>query len=681
MALRLSPAPVEAATPPPFMTEAPGAPISLADAFRYLVLVAIIASAYFVGARLGLAVAFSPRQVSAVWPPAGIALAAFTALGSRVWPGVFMAAFLANAMADEPSAVAFFIACGNTAAGLVGAQVLRALRFDGALERSRDVVSLLAVTIGSTLISATVGTMALGIGAVISWPSSDSVWRLWWSGDSLGILIVAPVLLTWFNRPRLGWKGLRLLEFAIYLGATALIGLAVFVWPTGGNPFFYPRAYVAFPLLAWAGLRLGSREAALGVAILATFAVWGSVNGYGPFSRWAPDARLVLLDAFIATVGCTALLIAAVIAERHGAQAAARESEDLLQAIITHTPAVVCVKDLQGRYLMVNRRFEELWGMPNPQVLGKTDYDVFPREEADRFRGMDKRVESARRALTEEEVAMRDDGLHTYVSIKFPLGNNTGKPYAIVGISTDITELHHAQARLREAYAELEERVRARTAELAAAVEELGQRNREKETLLREIHHRVKNNLQVVCSLLNLQAHGQEEPRLLAFAEDCRARVRSMALVHEHLYQSNNLQNVPVTVYVGALLEEVVRSHPAANQVACDVNIQDLALPVDQAIPCGLIVNELVTNALKHAFPAGGPGKVTVSIAEIPGDRIELAVADDGIGSRGAAAFANGTGFGLSLVSMLADQLHGTLGIEHAQGTRVVLRFGRRRNS
>ena len=682
MALRLSPAPAEAAIPPPpFMTEAAGAPISLADAFRYLVLVAVIASAYFVGARLGLAVAFSPRQVSAVWLPAGIALAAFMALGSRVWPGIFIAAFLVNAMADEPSTAAFFIACGNTAAGLLGAQVLRALRFDGALERSRDVVSLLAVTVGSTLISATVGTTALGIAAVIPWSTSSSVWRIWWAGDSLGILIVAPVLLTWVNRPRLGWKGLRLLEFATYLAVTTLIGLAVFVWPTGGNPFFYPRAYVAFPLLAWAGLRLGSREAAMGVAILATFAVWGSVNGFGPFSRWAPDSRLVLLDAFIATAACTALLIAAVTAERQGAQAAARESEDLLQAIITHTPAVVYVKDLQGRYLMVNRRFEELWAMSNAQVMGKTDYDVFPRGEADRFREMDKRVVRAGRALTEEEAAMRDDGLHTYVSVKFPLGNNTGTPYAIVGISTDITELHHAQARLRETYAELEGRVRARTAELAAAVEELGQRNREKETLLREIHHRVKNNLQVVCSLLNLQAHGQEEPGLQAFAEECRARVRSMALVHEHLYQSNNLQSVPVTVYLGALLEEVVHSQPAAAQVSCDVNIQELVLPVDQAIPCGLIVNELVTNALKHAFPAGGPGRVTVSIAEIPGDCIELTVADDGVGSRSERGFAGGTGFGLSLVSMLVDQLHGTLSMEHARGTRITLRFGRRRAS
>lgn len=561
MALRLSPAPVEAATPPPFMIEAAGAPLSLADAFRYLLWVALIASAYFVGARLGLAVAFSPRQVSAVWPPAGIALAAFTTLGSRVWPGVFMAAFLVNATADEPAAVAFCIACGNTAMGLIGAQALRALRLDGALERSRDVVSLLAVTVGSTLISATVGTAALGIGGIISWPSSGSVWRLWWAGDSLGILIVAPVLLTWFSRPRLGWQGLQLLEFTGYVAVTTLIGLAVFVWPIGESPFFYPRAYVAFPLLAWAGLRMGAREAALGVAILATFAVWGSANGYGPFSRWAPDARLVLLDAFIGTAACTGLLIAAVISERQGAQATAKD----------------------------------------------------------------------------------------------------------------------AQARLREAYAELEGRVHARTAELAAAVEELGQRNREKETLLREIHHRVKNNLQVVCSLLNLQAHGQEEPRLLAFAEDCRARVRSMALVHEHLYQSNNLQSVPVTVYVGALLEEVVHSHPTAGQLTCDVEIQDLHLPVDQAIPCGLIVNELVTNALKHAFPTGGPGRVKVSIAEIPGEHIELAVADDGIGSRGESGFPGGSGFGLSLVSMLADQLHATLAFEHAQGTRVTVRFGRRR--
>jgi PAS domain S-box-containing protein len=639
--------------------------------------VALLGCAYFAAARFGLALTFSTRQVSAIWPPTGIALVGLLSLGYRAWPGIYAGALLANAMANEPLAVALWIAAGNTGTALLGTFVLRALRFESGLKRSRDVMSLLAVAVGSTLISSTLGTAALASESLVSWTEYAAVWWIWWTGDSLGILTVAPVLLTWIDSPSIRWRGARWAEFCAYLSVTALVGVAVFVLPSGSSPLFYPRAYVSFPLMAWAGLRFGPREAALGVAAVAMFAVWGSVHGHGPFGNGLLDTRLSLLDAFIATVGCTAFLIAAVTAERQGAREAARESESLLKEIIAHTPAVIYVKDLQGRYVMVNRRYEQLWNMPNEVVMGKSDYEVFPAPEAERFRAMDQRVVHAGRALTEEEVAAREDGLHTYVSVKFPLRNDAGKAYAVVGISTDITELHQAQAQLREAYGALEERVRERTAELAAAVEELGQRNQEKETLLREIHHRVKNNLQVVCSLLNLQMHGHDEPHLVAFVQDCKARVRSMALVHEHLYQSDNLQHVPLAVYMHALIAEVRQAQPALGNVDCHIDVEEIVLPVDQAIPCGLIVNELVTNALKHGFPDARGGRVSVAIAEGAGG-IELSVRDDGIGMPQRSRVPQSESFGLSLVAMLADQLQGTVAIESHHGTHVYLKFARR---
>jgi two-component sensor histidine kinase/integral membrane sensor domain MASE1 len=513
-------------------------------------LIAFVAIAYFAAARLGLALAFKTTQVSAVWPPAGIAVAALLVLGNRTWPGIYLAALVVNAMENEPLPVALCIAGGNTATALIGACILRALRFDGALLRSRDVVSLYGVAIGSPLVSATIGITALAMGRIVPWSRYTSVWEVWWIGDSLGILIVAPVLLTWINNPRIHWRRARLIEFVAFVCTAVLICLVVFVLPPSGSIPLFPRAYIAFPLLAWAGLRLGSREAALGAALVSAFALWGGLHGHGPFSRDLPEDRLVLLDTFIGTIGCTALLIAAVIAERQGARAAA--------------------------------------------------------------------------------------------------------------------------------YEELEERVRERTAALAAAVEELGHRNQEKETLLREIHHRVKNNLQVVCSLLSLQAQGQDESRLITFAEDCRARVRSMALVHEQLYQSKNLQSVPLASYLTALVEEVAHAQPASGKVSCRVDATDIALPVDQAIPCGLIVNELVTNSLKHGFPDSRTGQVGVSIT-CKADRIELIVTDDGVGIPETVDFSGGNGFGLALVSMLADQLHATIDIERHAGTRIDMSFPSRR--
>jgi len=529
-------------------------PARIATLVRTILIALIAGGIYFAAARFGLSLASATKPVAAIWPPSGIALAVFLLLGYGVWPAVYVAAFLANALANEPVFIACCIAAGNTATGLIGARALRALRFDASLERTRDVVCLLVVAICSPLLSATAGTAALALGAVVNWTDFAAAWWVWWTGDSLGILIVAPLLLTWLERPKIDWRGMQLVEFVAYLAIAVLVCLVVFILPTGSNPFFFPRAYVAFPLVAWAGLRMGAREAALGVVITTVCAVYGFLHGHGPFGRGtSPDSRMVLLAAFVGTVACTALLIAAVIAERQG-----------------------------------------------------------------------------------------------------------------------------ARMRLREANEELEHRVRERTAALAAAVEELGQRNLEKETLLREVHHRVKNNLQVVCSLLTLQAHGHE-PRLVAFAAECRARVRSMALVHEHLYQSENLQSVPLALYLQALVSEVAHSQPGSGSVSCRVDIQEIALPVDQAIPCGLVINELVTNAFKHGFPDGRSGQVSVSLVDCGAQSIELVVADDGIGIPAAVSVAGGGGFGLALVAMLADQLGATVEIERDSGTRIHARFPRRR--
>ncbi len=639
---------------------------------------AVVAVVYFAAAKLGLALAFPTPQVSAFWPPAGIAVVSLLLLGDRYWPAVYLAAFAVNALAGEPLPVALLIGVGNTVAGLVGAHLLRAVQFEAALERTRDVLGLVTVAVGSTLLSASVGTASLAAGGLVPWSEYVSVWRIWWMGDSLGVLIVAPLLLTWARDLRVTWGSARRVELAAYLASVVLVGLAVFVIPSGGGPLLYPRAYVAFPLLTWAGLRFGPRETALGTATLSLMAIWGATHEHGPFGMGPPDSRLILLDMFMATLGCTGLLLGALIAERQGARVAARVTAGLLEAISEHAPAVIYVKDLAGRYLMVNRRYADVAGLAQSAVIGKTDYELFSPEQAECFVAMDQRVIRAGHALTEEQVAVVAGVQRNYISVKCPLRDEGGKPYAVIGISTDVTDLHNAQARLRQAYEELEGRVRERTAELATVVEELRQRNREKETLLREVHHRVKNNLQVVCSLLSLQAQGHAEPHLVSFAEDCKARVRSMALVHEQLYQTNDLQGVPLADYVRTLMEGLMQGRSSStSNVTCQMDVPDQTLPVDQAIPCGLIINELVTNAFKHAFPAGHSGRVTLSISESGADHIELRITDDGIGIPEDIELSPAGGFGLRLVAMLADQLDATLTFERHSGTSVRIRFPR----
>src|SRR5262249_32762480 len=154
---------------------------------------------YFGAAKLGLTMAFLAEQVTAVWPPTGIALAVLLLFGYRLWPGIAIGALLANATANAPLPVAAGIALGNTLEALVGAWLLRSLvKSDPALGRVKDVLRLVVLAAGgSTMVSATIGSISLCLGGVKSWTAYPSMWSEWWLGDAMGNLVVAPLLLTW----------------------------------------------------------------------------------------------------------------------------------------------------------------------------------------------------------------------------------------------------------------------------------------------------------------------------------------------------------------------------------------------------------------------------------------------------------------------------------------------------
>ena len=205
---------------------------------------------------------------------------------------------------------------------------------------------------------------------------------------------------------------------------------------------------------------------------------------------------------------------------------------------------------------------------------------------------------------------------------------------------------------------------------------------REKESLLKEIHHRVKNNLQIVSSLLRLQSGRIDHPAAKAALVDMQNRVRSMALVHEHLYGSKNLAQVDMDAYIRSLCPKLVRALMTNPKVIeLQLNLSPVLLEIDQAIPCGLLVNELLTNALKHAFPDGRTGEVRVELQPVDGGRqIRLLVADNGIGLPANLDVKRLSSLGLELVSDLTGQLQGRLEIGPGPGAafEVVFEPGQR---
>ena len=199
---------------------------------------------------------------------------------------------------------------------------------------------------------------------------------------------------------------------------------------------------------------------------------------------------------------------------------------------------------------------------------------------------------------------------------------------------------------------------------------------REKEILLGEIHHRVKNNLQIVYSLLDLQSSRIADQAALDMLRDSRSRIQSMALIHQTLHGSNDFSKVDFARFVETLLPNLIVSYGIdVNRITIGVDVEPVRLPIDAAVPCGLVVNELITNALKHAFRDRDRGEIRIALARQAADEILLSVSDDGIGLPDNFDPERTETLGLRLVSLLAGQLDGAVSIHRSGPTRFSMRF------
>ena len=235
------------------------------------------------------------------------------------------------------------------------------------------------------------------------------------------------------------------------------------------------------------------------------------------------------------------------------------------------------------------------------------------------------------------------------------------------------------EAQLVEELAECRQRVaelEASAAERKRAEEQIKASLREKEVLLQEIHHRVKNNLQVVSSMLYLQSKNIKDKETLEMFQESEKRVRSMALVHERLYQSQDLARIDLAEYIQSLTNYLFRSYGAdSNVITLKINADDILLDIDTAIPCGLIINELVSNSLKHAFSGGREGEICIELRADDDGRSTLIVSDNGVGFPEDLDFRNTESLGLQLVNMLTRQLEGTIELDRSDGTAVKITF------
>ncbi len=232
-------------------------------------------------------------------------------------------------------------------------------------------------------------------------------------------------------------------------------------------------------------------------------------------------------------------------------------------------------------------------------------------------------------------------------------------------------EVMDSRKAMKEHMDNLEVLVEQRTGELVRSREEIEASLKEKEILLREIHHRVKNNLQIITSLLDLQSEYVEDRAVLEIFNDSQSRIRAMALIHEELYKSKDLDRIDIGVYISALVENLFSTyHLDSSPVHTDIRVEEIFLPIDQANSCGLIVNELVSNSLKYAFKDGREGKIIVKIHAENGKGVVMVVGDNGIGISPSIDINKTESLGLRLVNLLATRkLKGALDVQRDNGT------------
>jgi PAS domain S-box-containing protein len=343
---------------------------------------------------------------------------------------------------------------------------------------------------------------------------------------------------------------------------------------------------------------------------------------------------------------------------REKAEATLRRSEALNQALISNSPIGVSIRSPEGQLLYANKAWKKIWAMPEPDLT----QDLARQRKALNFDARDDYLqahqedlrkiyaEGGQLTLPNLRTVSSRPGAAEWVSQHFyALYRETGEVEQVAILTEDVTERKQAEDRVNTLL-------------------------REKETLLKEVHHRIKNNMNTIASLLELQLDAQTDPAVRQALQDAEARVQSMMVLYDKLYRSETFDAISIRDYVPALLDQILELFPSQDSVKIQTHLEDIVLVPKLLYPLGIILNELTTNAMKYAFVGRSAGVLTVS-ASREDDRISIIFEDDGVGIPGSFSFEDPAGFGIQLVHLLVQQMQGSISMEGQNGTKFIITF------
>ena len=639
---------------------------------------------YFAAAKASLLAAIPPGYATAIWPPSGIALAALLLWGIPLWPGVWLGSFAANLMVGGSILTASVIATGSSLqAFAIATLVRRNLGVPRRFLRVREVLTFVVLAAGGAVIAPTVALLPLATIYPLQAPELATNWWTWWQGDACGMLIFAPLILSW-SEPGIRWSGRKAAEAAVFALLLFLAGEIVFGVSFG-------RTFVMVPFVIWAAFRFGQREVTTTSAAICAMALWYTLHREsGPFAELSRNEMLLLLLVFVSTIVVTGLMLSAVLTQlemaRENLETRVRERTALLaeserrfrlmvESVVDYA---IFMLDPRGNIASWNPGAQRIKGYGAAEIIGEHFSKFYPPEEIAKGKPQwELEVASREGRFEEEGWRLRKDGSLFWASVVLSaVRDEKGTLLGFAKVTRDLTEKKRGEAELVRAKVEAE------------------RANESKSQFLANMSHELRtplNSLLILAKLLVDNVGGNLNEKQVRFAQTIYASGMDLLALINDLLDLAKIESGAVTALnIGPTpLEDIKRELDRLfHQVALEKKL-DFAIDLAPGLPPTIRTDatrlkQVLKNLLANAFKFTPRGSVRLRIAPRGRDAVAFSVIDTGIGipldkqriifeafqqaDGSTSRQYGGTGLGLSISRELARLLGGELHLDSTPG-------------